>query len=93
MEPTATPIDDGASDAFGPPPRPEPRRRQRTLRDRLDRAAQSIEEARIRTAPAQLSRDDLRWAVRDLAAALDDVAKVLRVLHIEGMEQLDFVDR
>ncbi len=89
MDPTAT---DDPGEA-GPAPPPEPPPRERTLRDRLDRAARSIEDARIRTAPTQLSRDDLRWAVRDLAAALDDVAKVLRVLHIDAMDQLDFTDR
>ena len=77
----------------GPAPPPEPPPRERTLRDRLERAARSIEDARIRTAPTQLSRDDLRWAVRDLAAALDDVAAVLRVLHIDALDERDIPDR
>ncbi len=57
--------------------------RFRTLADRLYRATQAIEAARVHTAGPMPAREDLRLAVRELADALEDVATTVRLLHQE----------
>ena len=53
----------------------------RTLADRLYRAAQSVEAARVHTAGPMMTREKLQLAVRELADALENVAVVVEWLH------------
>ncbi len=64
--------------------------RQRTLRDRMYDITNSIETTRVRTAGLDVvSREDLRDAVRALADALEDLAAIYRVTHLDEMAQPD----
>ncbi len=63
--------------------------RFRTLADRLNRAAQAVEAARVHTAGPMPAREDLRLAVRELADALENVAMTVRLLHQEVWSEPD----
>jgi hypothetical protein len=59
------------------------------LSDRLDRASRSLEGARVRTAGPMISREELRWAVRELADAVEDLSAVVSVLYVDSVTEPD----